>query len=251
MEHRKFCSFIYSQQNNGEGAILRRDFCRRLMKYAGIDCPGKGLHNMDREELTRRHADDWHASKIRFLGQYKFNIAFENCNSHGYITEKLTDAFLANTIPIYWGSEGDLAPFPKDAVVLAQDYPDEESLVARIREINENDAEYLRILSANPFRNGFRIDKWEEFSNFLLSIAARSRKRPAQADPIGHSDVAFFRDFGQSKVVLFFACLHILSAYGWGRLQLLFSPRNRDLLEMKCARIRWFAHLAVHHLLGR
>ena len=40
---------------------------------------------------------------LRIYSQYKFVIAFENSNSQGYITEKIFNVFLANSIPIYDG----------------------------------------------------------------------------------------------------------------------------------------------------
>ena len=34
---------------------------------------------------------------------YNFTIAFENSDYPGYITEKIIHAFIAGTIPLYWG----------------------------------------------------------------------------------------------------------------------------------------------------
>lgn len=151
---RKFCTFIYSQDTVGEGAILRKEFCEKLMlEYAHVDCPGRVLHNLDAPELADRFdAANWNQSKRNFLGKYKFNIAFENSNAPGYITEKLTDAYLGNTVPIYWGSDGDTGFFPKESMICAHDYPTPEALIARIREVNENDELYLALLAANPYR---------------------------------------------------------------------------------------------------
>ncbi len=152
---RKFCSFIYSQDIMGMGSRLRREFCSMLMKnYKHVDCPGKILHNMESEKLSDRNdGDSWHDSKLSFLRDYKFNIAFENSSAPGYITEKLVDCYMANTVPIYWGSEGDVAPYPKDSMICANDYPDLEALCARVKEVDENDELYFKILAANPFRH--------------------------------------------------------------------------------------------------
>lgn len=151
---RKFCSFIYSQDTMGEGARLRRDFCSKLMKeYKHVDCPGKILHNMESDKLSaRENATSWHDTKIRFMNDYKFNIAFENSSAPGYITEKLVDCYKANVVPIYWGSCGDAFPYPKESMICANDYPDLESLCARVKEVDENDELYLKMLAANPYR---------------------------------------------------------------------------------------------------
>ena len=106
MAHRPFCSFIYSQDSVGEGSRRRKEFCRRLMDvYAHVACPGRMLHNTDAPELAARgDVANWSRSKVAYISQFKFNIAFENSNADGYITEKLTDCFLGNTVPIYYGA---------------------------------------------------------------------------------------------------------------------------------------------------
>ena len=41
--------------------------------------------------------------KIDIMKLFKFNIAFENEISDGYVTEKILHSLYANTIPIYFG----------------------------------------------------------------------------------------------------------------------------------------------------
>ena len=153
LHKRKFCSFIYSQDSIGKGAKLRKIFCEHLMQYKKVDCPGKILHNMKSSILSERYnLQSWHESKINFLTNYKFNIAFENSEAPGYITEKLVDCYMANTVPIYWGSGGDVYPYPKESMICANDYESIDDLVERIKEIDNNPEQYLAILQANPFR---------------------------------------------------------------------------------------------------
>lgn len=176
---RPFCSFIYSQDDSGAYAPIRRDFCRALMEqYAHVDCPGRILHNVEAPELSARNAAGrWHDSKVAYLSKFKFNIAFENSNVPGYMTEKLIDPFAADTVPIYCGSFGKVAPFPKEAMICANDYPDFESLIARIREVNENDELYLEMLAKNPFRNGFKGEFKRRLAEFLLPIVEKGPHR--------------------------------------------------------------------------
>lgn len=190
MASRKFCSFIYSQDNFGQGAQLRKLFCKKLMnEYKHVDCPGKILHNMDAPFFAERsNPRYWHESKVRFLSEYKFNIAFENSNTDGYLTEKLLDPFMANCIPIYWGGAGITSPFPKDAMIYVQDYPDLDALIERIREVDQNDDLYLEMLSNNPLRHGVLKDPVDELEKFLLPIALGCNqsltKDPGLRDPI-------------------------------------------------------------------
>ncbi len=188
LSHRKFCSFVYSQCGIGAGSILRRDFCQALMKYKHVDCPGRVLHNMDAPELAKRgDAANWNSSKLKFLSQYKFNIAFENSSIPGYITEKLMDAYLANTVPIYFGSEGDVAPFPKESMICANDFPDFESLINRIKELDEDDDAYMAKLAANPLRNGMELNPLQMLKAFLQPVMEKT-PTTFEKDPLMVSD---------------------------------------------------------------
>lgn len=190
MAHRRFCCFLYKVMNHDVGAVLRADLCKMLTaKYKKVDCPGVALHNMDAPELASRFADDWSVSKIKFLTKYKFNIAYENSNSPGYVTEKLSDSFKANTVPIYWGSQG--TDLPKDAMIYANDYPDLESLVQRIIEVDNNDEEYLKILRANPLRRGMGFNRRQELSDFLYNIIEHGTKLPHGFNTLYQGDGAF------------------------------------------------------------
>lgn len=180
--NRRFCNFIYSQDNLGAGATYRRQFCKELMRYKAVDCPGKILHNMDAPELSVRYSSDWGASKILFLHKYKFTISFENTDTDGYMTEKLIHPLLAGSVPIYWGSEGNVEPFLKDCMIYAYDYPNMESLIKRIREVDENDELYLTMCEANPLRSHSFSSFKEDFLAFFAKIYERGNK-PLSRDP--------------------------------------------------------------------
>lgn len=181
---RKFCSFLYSNECAGEGARLRKEFCLELMKYKHVDCAGKVLHNYD--GVSDRLFSDEHEAKIAHLSQYKFNIAFENSNMMGYITEKLTDAYLSNTVPIYWGAEADIGPFPKNSIICANDFENMQDLVSHIKYVDQNDDVYNEILNNNPLRNAEHSHK-ADFINFLLGIIENGKifdNDPHRYDPI-------------------------------------------------------------------
>jgi hypothetical protein len=44
--------------------------------------------------------------KLQTLREYNFVLAFENTDYPGYITEKIIHAFMAGTVPLYWGGGG-------------------------------------------------------------------------------------------------------------------------------------------------
>lgn len=79
-----------------------------------IDCPGEFKNNCSNEELNRIGKPEW-------LKRYMFNICFENHvdAQKGYITEKLMDACLSGTVPIYNGTLDDVDAqiFNKDRII--------------------------------------------------------------------------------------------------------------------------------------
>jgi len=92
----KFCNFLYSHK-----VPYREAFFRRLSNYKKVDAPGGSMNNMPGID-TLYQGDKWEI-KRQFLSPYKFTIAFENDVFPGYQTEKLYDAMMAGSIPIYCG----------------------------------------------------------------------------------------------------------------------------------------------------
>mmetsp|Transcript_27746 Transcript_27746/g.67488 ORF Transcript_27746/g.67488 Transcript_27746/m.67488 type:complete len:192 (-) Transcript_27746:159-734(-) len=53
---------------------------------------------------SARGKESYMDEAVRWFGSYKFVIAFENNWRKGYLTEKIINAVLANTVPIYFGA---------------------------------------------------------------------------------------------------------------------------------------------------
>jgi hypothetical protein len=92
-----FCAFVY-----GNKVPYREEFFKQLSRYKKIDAPGTSMNNMPNNVDTLYKGSKWER-KRQFLQKYKFTISFENYVYPGYQTEKLYDAMLANSIPIYCG----------------------------------------------------------------------------------------------------------------------------------------------------
>lgn len=88
----RFCTFVVS---NGKADEKRIQFFNLLNTYKRVDSGGRYKNN-----IGKRIKD-----KLAFLKEGKFNIAFENSSTNGYVTEKLIHAFAAKSIPIYWGDK--------------------------------------------------------------------------------------------------------------------------------------------------
>lgn len=181
--NRKFCCFIYSQDRAGLGASVRKCFAQKLMEYKFVECPGKVLHNTDSPELSARLDSDWSRSKIDYMRQFKFVVAFENTDNVGYITEKLIHAYASNTVPIYWGSTADVSPFPKESMICAADYPTLDALVNRVKEVDNDPEQYIAILKANPLRDADFVRSLQEMYSkreiFIRKVAESAlRQKP-------------------------------------------------------------------------
>lgn len=143
VQKNKFCIFVTSDSNSYDSNI-RNKFFEKLNKYKKVDSAGGALNNTGiyaprNDELNGDY------SYFNFLSQYKFMICFENRSRQNYLTEKLANAYLGNTVPIYWGASKVRKWFNKDALLqLEESSTDEEMdrLINRIKELDNNDILY-------------------------------------------------------------------------------------------------------------
>jgi hypothetical protein len=84
---------------------------------------------------THRRLDRGRATKLDILRRYRFNLAYENCIDHDYVTEKWFDCLLAGCVPVYLGAPNiaDFAP-SLDCYIDATWFPDAAALAAYIRD---------------------------------------------------------------------------------------------------------------------
>lgn len=83
------------------------------------------------------------ADKIETLRSYKFNLCFENVSYPGYITEKIFDALIAETIPVYWGPENINQFIPENIFINASRFSCFNELHTHMKNISESEAELM------------------------------------------------------------------------------------------------------------
>lgn len=180
--NRRFCNFIYSNATSGEGATLRQKFCKKLMAYKHVDCPGKVLNNMTDDELAPRDGD-WAKSKLEFLKKYKFTVAFENSCSNGYTTEKLLQPLQSFSIPIYYGNPLVTKDFNPKAFINCNDYDNDfEAVIERVKELDSDPDKYLAMLRESPMQPDFDFDRQKKYEQWLVNIIEKGNK-PFNKDP--------------------------------------------------------------------
>ena len=95
---RQFCLFMVSNPI----CKLRNDIFMLLSRVGRVVSAGSYRNNLtmcDARPPDRMN----HTEYIGYLRQFRFMITFENQTLPGYHTEKITNAFEAGVIPIYWG----------------------------------------------------------------------------------------------------------------------------------------------------
>lgn len=109
-----------------------------------------------------------YVDKINFLSSCKFTLVFENSNNDGYVSEKIYDAYLANTIPIYFGSKEVCKDFNPESYIHVLDYPNIEDLFQHIRYLMNNEEAYMKVLNAKRVLNNIDYDKL--VTDFMINI---------------------------------------------------------------------------------
>lgn len=159
-----FASFIASHDSEYG---IRGDFFKALNQRKRVESVGSYLNNMP-EGKTVNWLD---GSKVEFLKKCKFSLCFESTKHEGFITEKIVEAFYADTIPIYYGSSNIKEIFNPNAFIDISDYPDYDSAIDRVLEIENNDALYLEMLRQPIFNDpGYPSKKYAEVEQFLCHI---------------------------------------------------------------------------------
>ncbi len=138
-EKTKFCNFVYSNWR----ARKRYSFFKKLSKYKKVDSGGRFKNNLG--YIVQ--------DKMAFLKDYKFTIAFENESYPGYTTEKIVQPMAAYSLPIYWGNPLVCRDFNTKSFLNYYDFKNENELIERIIELDNNKDLYIKYLKEPYFHN--------------------------------------------------------------------------------------------------
>ena len=164
----KFCNFIYSNPNAHE---LRDKLFYKLSEYKRVDSLGPHLNNVNTK--GSRNQGNWQQISIELKSNYKFSIAAENACFNGYTSEKLMTSLKAHTVPIYFGNPNIAKDFNPEAFINVNDYENLDALLAKIKEIDEDNELWAKIVST-PWRTEEHIKYYEQqvlnYKNFIKNI---------------------------------------------------------------------------------
>lgn len=84
--------------------------------------------------------------KLKTLANYRFCLAYENCHSYGYISEKMTDCFMVGVVPVYLGAHNVRDHIPPECFVDVNDFHTYEELYEYL--VNMPSYEYMNYINA-------------------------------------------------------------------------------------------------------
>jgi hypothetical protein len=105
--------------------------------------------------------------KISTLNNYKFVFCIENAlNDYGYISEKLYDAFLGRSVPIYYGATNISNMVPVGSYIDFSSFENMKELYDYISSIEKR--EYMAFINAaNTFLNSKNVNSPQSFSRLV------------------------------------------------------------------------------------
>jgi len=121
----KNVSIIVSKKNQTIGHKLRHQIVNELKSE--IDVYGQGYNAIE--------------NKIEALKDYRYSIVIENIKKDYYFTEKLIDAFITGTIPIYYGCPSIANFFDVRGMIIINDL---EDLKNKLQFFNQENYEKMK-----------------------------------------------------------------------------------------------------------
>ena len=100
--------------------------------------------------------------KIDVSSEYKFMLCFENDSYPGYVTEKLLDAYLSETIPLYWGNLGHNSIFNEESFLNLNDFENVEEWIEAALSLNYEEKYRESLFKKEP--------SLTKFDNFMRKI---------------------------------------------------------------------------------
>lgn len=125
--------------SNCKATNYRHHYVKELAKWIDVDIYGHCMNNQVYPANT---------STIDLISNYYFYLSIENSNCKDYVTEKLSNAYLAGVVPIVDGPT-DYRPFipTTHSVIRMDDFDTPKELAAYLQKLLDNPALYEEYLS--------------------------------------------------------------------------------------------------------
>jgi len=133
----KLLSVVMSSKSGSHGYKWRQDLCSGIKKYFGRDCDVFGFGHKPLSD------------KRLALDSYAFTLAVENSSSDLYWTEKLADALIGRSYPLYSGASKVNDEFISDFNCIPFGCAIEDAIRVVSRIVSLYSSDYRRIIEEN------------------------------------------------------------------------------------------------------
>ena len=169
----RFCNFIYTNPR----CRIRNEFFDVLTRFRPVTAPGQVRRNAAPAPGSRAEPA-WRRRKIAYQRDFRFTIAFESVEMPGYTTEKLLDALLSGTIPIYWGNPLVSIDVRPGSFINAYDFATLEDLAAHVCAVDADPELARRYLEVSPWYEGAVDRARAELIAFFREVLDAAGERP-------------------------------------------------------------------------
>ena len=165
----RFCSFTVSNPSN----FLRNGMFTLLSNYKKVHSYGRYMNN-DLSLSKDNQGKYWRPIKEKFFidHSHKFALVYENNSYPYYCTEKIMDAFIGGSLPIYWGDPMVKKDWNVDALINANRLSNNE-IVEKVKELDMDDHKYMEIYN-QPMFTDEQYNKhkanMDQFPEWLITI---------------------------------------------------------------------------------
>ena len=166
-EFQRWCAFTVSNPSN----FMRISAYNYLSQYKRISSYGKVLTNdFSLQRVTQ--GKYWRDAKDEFFLKrpHKFMITYENTPQKYYCTEKLMDAFLVGSMPIYWGDTRVGEDWNPDAFINVMKYTGWGDEIKRIDSNREYFDKYYKQPVFTPEQKLKLEDNLKNFETWLIKV---------------------------------------------------------------------------------
>ena len=177
----KNISVVCSDQTWLPGHKLRYAFVNKLIGHFKdkLDVFGRGFNPIK--------------DKYDALAPYRYSVAIENSAIPGYFTEKITDCFLTNTLPLYYGCTNIEQYFNKDAYLLI-DPTNFNGAVKKIEKLLDEDS-YMQQLPAIKAAKMAYLNEYHIFSQLQHLVEKHFNQNIKKKQVIVNAELTFERGY--------------------------------------------------------
>ena len=156
---------IYAQSHCVRSRESAFDMIVRMANSRGLSNPhafGNCYGSHPELQIRNKPKKTW-KQNYKSMQDYRFVLAMENTARAGYITEKIINAFLASTIPIYHGTIDIMKIFNPDSFIFFN-ISNQEPALQKILYLEKNATAYDEMLKTPVLKNGLATLKQYFFS---------------------------------------------------------------------------------------